>query len=46
MTDSTECNQCGSKDLREITDSQLMRVSGVRKVLALSCVQCGEMQAP
>ena len=42
MTDELECNLCGSKDLKEITDDQLMRVSGVRKVLALSCLKCGE----
>jgi len=46
MTNSLECKQCGSKDLKEITDTQLMRVSGVTKVLALTCVECGEMQVP
>ena len=43
MTEYTKCNQCGSEDLKEITDSQLMRVAGVKKVLAYACVQCGEM---
>lgn len=43
LTDELNCKQCGSEDLKEITDSQLMRVAGVKKVLALACVQCGEM---